>query len=254
LPLSLATTPLAACRFKIVSPVGLCPVAAVGYGLADEIRSFRPPKPGPEWWLLLDLAHDADDVTRRTACGYDYMAEHTQASRATVFRWLQKLAAEGLIRVVQHSKSAGRGGGKGERAVYEIQVPPRLAARAAAALIEVSPSMRPQSGIRSHKKGPDSDENQVAARVRPDSRANPQVTGNQVSRSMRPPLQDPIGRAPVEGARLRPDQDLIDKEEQNSFIGPEREARRALAAQAGPQPQETGHPAVKPERKKRPAA
>ncbi len=225
----------------------------MGYGLADEIRSFRPPKPGPEWWLLLDLAHDADDVTRRTACGYDYMAEHTQASRATVFRWLQKLAAEGLIKVIQHSRSAGRGGGKGVRAVYEVQVPPRLAARSAATLNQVSPNMRPQSEIRSHKKGPDSDENQVAACVRPDYQANPQVTGNQVSRSMRPPLQDPIGRAPVEGARLRPDQDRSDDEQQNSFIGPECEARRALAAQAGPQPQETDSP-MRPQRNKRPAA
>lgn len=135
----------------------------MGYVLADEVRTSRPPKPGPEWWLLLDLARDADDTTRRTACGFDYMAEHTQASRATVFRWLQKLTADGLIKVVQHSRSAGRGGGKGERAVYEIQVPPKVVARVTAALNEVSPCMRPESEIRSHKKGRDSGANEVAA-------------------------------------------------------------------------------------------
>jgi len=202
----------------------------MGYLLAQEIASNRPPSPGPEWWLLLDLAMDADDTSRQTACGYDYMADRTLASRATVFRWLKKLTDEGLIRVVQHSKSAGRGGGKGERAVYEIQVPPRLAARMLATLNQVSPCMRPQSEIRSHKKGPDSGANEVAAKVRPDSEANPQVGGNQVSRSMRPPLQDPLRTAPVEGAGLRPDQDRIDGEERNPFAGPQREARRAPAA------------------------
>src|ERR1700733_4554267 len=103
--------------------------AAVGYRLAVEVASSRPPKPGPEWWLLMDLALDADDTTRRTACGYDYMAAQTQAPRSTIFRWLKRLTDDKLIKVVHHSKSAGRGGGSGERAVYEIQVPPRLAAR-----------------------------------------------------------------------------------------------------------------------------
>jgi hypothetical protein len=203
----------------------------MGYALAQEIASGRPPKPGPEWWLLLDLALDADDVTRRTACGYDYMAERTQAPRSTVFRWLKKLADDGLIVVAQHSKSAGRNGGKGERAVYEIRVPPRVAARAFAALIQVPSRVRPESEMRSHKKGPDSGENQVPSRVGPDSEANLQVGGNQVSPAVRPPLQDPIGRAPLEGAWLRTDQDRSDEEENKiKNTHPEREARRAPAA------------------------
>ena len=103
----------------------------MGAILAEEILSNRPPKPGPEWWLLLDLALDADDVTRLTACGFDYMQQRTQASRRTVYLWLRKLREDGLIAVVSHSRSGGRGGAKGERAVYEVQVPPRLTERIA---------------------------------------------------------------------------------------------------------------------------
>lgn len=103
----------------------------MGYGLVAEIIENRPPNPGREWWLLLDLALDADDGTRQTACGFDYMSAQTQASRRTIYFWLRKLHEDGLIRTVSHSKSGGRAGAKGERAVYEIQIPPRLAARAA---------------------------------------------------------------------------------------------------------------------------
>jgi predicted transcriptional regulator len=201
----------------------------VGFGLAEEVASSRPPKPGPEWWLLLDLAMDADDVTRQTACGYEYMASRTQAPRSTVFRWLKRLADAGLIKVVQHSKSGGCGGGKGERAVYEIQVPPRLAARIGATLNQVSPRVGPDSALRSHKKGPDSEPIQVSPIVRPDYPAEPDIPTNQVSPAVRPPIQDPIGRAPLEGAELRTDQDRSEKED-NPFVGPEREARRAPAA------------------------
>jgi len=120
------------------------PGDAVGYGLAMEITANRPAGPGPEWWLLLDLAEDADDVTRRTMCGLDYMLTRTQAPRSTVLRWLKKLRDDGLIVTVE--KAAGSAAGrKGKRAVYEIQVPPRLAARAASRLGLVSPAVRPES-------------------------------------------------------------------------------------------------------------
>ncbi len=224
----------------------------MGYGLLDEILSARPLKPGPEWWLLLDLARDADDTTRRTACGYDYMVTRTQAPRSTIFRWLKRLADDGLLKVVQHSRSAGCGGGKGVRAVYEIQVPARLAGRIAAHLNQVSPTVGPDSVLRSHKKGPDSEPIEVSPVMGPDYPAKPDISPNQVSPAMRPPIQDLIGRAPVEGAGLRSDQDR-GEEEREKNIGPEREARRALAAQAGPQPQETDSP-MRPQRNKRPAA
>lgn len=150
----------------------------MGLALAQEIASGRPPKPGPEWWLLLDLALDADDKTRRTACGYEYMAERSQASRPTIYRWLQKLTEAGLITVAQRSRSAGRNGGKGERAVYEIQVPPRVVDRARVALLNgVSSCVRPDSEMGSHKKRPDSAGNEVSSKVRPDSGAESQVRG-----------------------------------------------------------------------------
>ena len=225
----------------------------MGYRLTQQIMEARPPRPGPEWWLLYEMAMDASDRTRRTACGYEYMAERTQAPRSTIFRWLARLADDGLLQVISHSRSAGRGGGKGERAVYEVQVPSRVAARVTAALNQVPSSVRPDSVLRSHKKGPDSTGNQVSPGVGPDSGANWQVGGNQVPPAVRPPLQDPTGRASVESDHLRSDQDHGEEEVQGPPIGPEREARRALAAQAGPQPQETETP-MRPGRKRRPAA
>jgi hypothetical protein len=101
----------------------------VGALLLAEIVGSRPPKPPPEWHLLLDLALDADDRTRQTACGFGYMEDCTQASRRTIYGWLAKLNEAGMIRTVSHSRSGGRGGAKGLRAVYEIQVPNRLTAR-----------------------------------------------------------------------------------------------------------------------------
>jgi hypothetical protein len=92
----------------------------VGAYLAAELIERRPPNPGPEWWLLLDLAADANDQTRRTAPGLDWMLKRTQASERTIYRWIAKLRADGLLRTVQHSKSGGSYGGKGERAVYEV--------------------------------------------------------------------------------------------------------------------------------------
>jgi hypothetical protein len=92
----------------------------MGYGLVQEITSGRPSNAGPEWWLLLDLALDASDTTRRTAPGYEFMAKRTGAPRSTIYRWLGKLRTAGRIRVVQHAISGGVSGGKGKRAVYEI--------------------------------------------------------------------------------------------------------------------------------------
>lgn len=197
----------------------------MGYALVREIASNRPLGPGPEWWLLLDLAMDADDVTRRTACGFDYMTERTQAPRSTIHRWLKKLRDDGLI-VTAEKAAGGAQGRKGKRAVYEIQVPPRLAARVSAHLSQVS-----LSGTRVGESGP-TGADQTPPRVRshragPDQAAN----GSLVSPAVRPPIQDPLRTAPVEGADLRPDQNRGDKEERkikNSY--PEREARRAPAA------------------------
>jgi len=217
----------------------------VGYRLLREALVNRPPKIGPEWPLLLDLADDADDNTRQTACGLDYMMERTQAPRSTVFRWLKKLASDGHIRVAQHSRSAGRSGGKGERAVYEIQAPPRAVERTRAHLNQVPSCVRPESEMRSHKKGPDSGVNEVSPIVGRDSGTDPQVGGNQVSPAVGPPIQDPLRAAPVEGAHLRRDQvqDRSDEEGQKIFA-PERGARRAggsggVGTPPGHQPHET---------------
>jgi DNA-binding transcriptional ArsR family regulator len=212
----------------------------VSHELVREIAASRPPNPGPEWWLLLDLAIDADDVTRRTACGFDYMMERTGAPRSTVLRWLKKLREAGLI-VTAEKSAGGSAGRKGKRAVYEIQVPPALAARIAAELSRVS---QKETRLRQ----PEST-GRVSPVVRPDSVEN----GSRVSPAVRPPLQDPIGRAPVEGACPRPDQDRSDENKQKPLAGPEREARRALAAQAGPQPRETEAP-MRPKQKRRSAA
>lgn len=203
---------------------------SVGYRLAREITDGRPVKPGPEWWLLLDLAWDASDATRQTACGYEYMAQRTQVSRATIFRWLGKLAKDGLLKVIEHSRSPGRSGGEGRRAVYEIQVPPKLRV---VAPNEVSSSVRPESaGIRSHKKGPDSAKNEVSPVVRPEYPAELGFSENQVSPSMRPPTtDDPHRTGTGEGAQLRSEQNRSDeKDNQNPPVGPQREARRAPAA------------------------
>jgi hypothetical protein len=184
----------------------------VGYRLLDQIMKVRPKRPGPEWWLLYELARDASDRTRRTACGYEYMVEQTGAPRSTIFRWLSKLTDAGLLTVVSHSRSAGRNGGTGARAVYEIQVP----------------SVRPESAvIRSHKKGRDSAGNEVSS-VGPESLAE-QGVPNQVPQ-VRTPTTDASHRPGTgEGARLRSEQDRSEEEDKKN-THPEREARRAPAA------------------------
>jgi DNA-binding transcriptional ArsR family regulator len=96
----------------------------VGYELVQEITAARPLGAGPEWWLLIDMAEDADDATHLTSCGYEYMRRRTQAPRATIYRWLKKLRDAGLV-VTAHRAAGGRGGGAGtgKRAVYKIVVP-----------------------------------------------------------------------------------------------------------------------------------
>lgn len=185
----------------------------MGYRLTQEIMAARPLRPGPEWWLLLDLAMDASDRTRRSACGYEYMARRTGAPRSTIFRWLRKLADDGLLKVVSHSRSAGRSGGKGERAVYLIQVP----------------AVRPESAvIRSHKKGPDSGGGEVSD-AGPESLAELGVSRNQVS-SVRPPTTAPRLTGTGEGAPVRSEQDRSDEKDKKPMSAPERAARRAPAA------------------------
>lgn len=178
----------------------------MGYRLLHEVVSSRPPKPGPEWWLLLDLAWDANDMTRQTACGYEYMAERTQAPRSTIFRWLKKLSDGGLLKVVSHSRSAGRGGGDGKRAVYEIQ-----------------------AVMRSHKKGPDSADIQVSSVVGPESLDELGIHRNQVPPTVRPPTTAPHRTGAAEGAHLRSEQDRSDEKDKKN-THPERAGRRAPAA------------------------
>lgn len=208
----------------------------MGDALIAELLKYRPPKPGEEWWLLLDLAADAGS-DRRTACGFEYMAERTKASRATIYRWLAKLTEAGLIVVVERSKSAGRNGGKGRRAVYEIQIPPAWTAAAAARLLKDAELLNgvSQKGTRFSSEPEGAAPNRVSPCMRPHSddktAGQPRGGANGVSRSMRPPGQDPLRTAPVEGAWLRPDQDLrSDDKDKKIFVGPEREARRAPAA------------------------
>ena len=196
----------------------------MGKALLAEIVRFRPPGPGPEWWLLCDLALDADDITRRTAPGLKYMTERTQAPERTVYRWLAKLTATGVLKVVQHSKSAGCGGGNGVRAVYEIQVPPMLATRIRAGLASATSPESAATGGQAIRDGI-----QVPQLVAGECPTRPSYVSNHLPLAAAPPLQDPIGRAPVEGAWLRPDQDR-GEEEGRKNTGPECEARRAPAA------------------------
>ena len=64
--------------------------------LVREALMTQPPKPGAEWPLLLHLADDADDGTRWTACGVEYMMGRTHAPKSTVMRWLKTLRESGL--------------------------------------------------------------------------------------------------------------------------------------------------------------
>jgi hypothetical protein len=86
----------------------------------------RPYSPGPEWWLLLDLAIHADDDTGYTAPGYGYMAARTRAPHSTIYRWLRKLREDGWIRIARKAASGGRSGAPGRPTVYQVQIPPKM--------------------------------------------------------------------------------------------------------------------------------
>jgi hypothetical protein len=197
--------------------------AGVGYRLVLELTAGRPMKPGPEWWLLLDLAIDADDVTRRTACGFEYMEERTHAPRSTIYRWLQQLHKDGLV--VTAEKAAGSAyGRKGRRAVYEIQVPPRLAARIGAQLGQVSAhgTKAGESGL----TGADQSRSQVWSQPVGSESAR---TGSLVPPTVGPPITGPHRTGTEEGACLRSEQDRGEEEDKKN-THPERGARRAPAA------------------------
>jgi hypothetical protein len=187
----------------------------MAYALAEEIAANRPAKPGPEWWLLLDLALDADDLTRKTMCGYEYMAARTQAPRRTIFRWLQKLNEDDLIRTVEHSAGSA-GGRKGKRAVYEIQVPPRLTARIAGQLSQVPPAVAPDSATTSGSQVPRGgtrlDQWEMPSQVPPAVAPDRAENGSQVPPAVAPPLLVPVGATPLEGAGQRSGQDRIDED------------------------------------------
>ena len=158
----------------------------MGAILVMELLANQPPSPPAEWWLLLHLAADADDCTRRAMPGYDFMAERTHAPRATVYRWLKKLHDGGLIRTVE--KSAGAAGGqKGKRAVYEIQIPSQQAARITDHL----------SGVGSHGGRPDLQAGDAESGLTIDGTRLP----GQVPQLVRPPIYGPVSDAPVEGAQ-----------------------------------------------------
>ena len=197
--------------------------ARVGSQLAKEITDAHPLGGGPEWWLLLYLAWDASDVTRRTACGFAYMKEHTQAPRSTIYRWLQQLHKDGLVVTVE--KAAGSASGrKGKRAVYEIQVPPRLTARIGA---QLSPVPDPETRVgRSGPAGADQTPSQVQSHS---TGPEPTETGGLVPSVMRPPTTAPHRTGTEEGAKLRSEQDRSDEKDKKN-THPEREARRAPAA------------------------
>ena len=169
----------------------------MGCALMAELVANRPPSPGPEWWLLLDLAADADDLTRRTMPGYDYMTGRHHAPRATVYRWMKKLHDAGLVVTVE--KSAGASSGKkGKRAVYEIQVSPAIAARIAAHLAR-------ESGLTG---GDPTVSAEDATRVSPDGTRvgqNGVRGGSRVSQLVGPPIYGPVSETPAEGAQERRD-------------------------------------------------
>ena len=85
----------------------------MGWKLAEEVAWARPDQAGAEWWTLLDLAQSARDDTRQALPGFDYLIGRAKCSRATIYRRLNKLRDQKLIKVIQQS-------GPGTRAVYEI--------------------------------------------------------------------------------------------------------------------------------------
>jgi len=166
----------------------------MGCALALELIANQPPSPGPEWPLLLQLAADADDLTRRTACGYDYMAERTHAPRRTVYRWLQKLHEAGQIVTVEKS-AGGTAKREGRRATYEVQVSARQIARIAEHLA--------RDGC--HGGAPVSESGNGPQNGQTGATAGGTRLGRRVPQLVAPPIYGPVSEAPVEGAQVRRD-------------------------------------------------
>ena len=85
----------------------------MGWQLAGEVASARPEKPGPEWWTLMDIALDANDVTRQGMPGEEFLMMRAKCSKATFYRRIKALTNAGLMKVVRRSAP-------GVRAVYEV--------------------------------------------------------------------------------------------------------------------------------------
>lgn len=93
----------------------------MGDKLMGEVLGNHGPRPPREWWVLLDLAINADDHTRRVTCSLGYLIKQTKNPETAVRQWLANLHEAGLIRTIEHA--AG-----GDCAVYEIQpIPPWVA-------------------------------------------------------------------------------------------------------------------------------
>ena len=112
--------------------------------------------PMPIIMRLLGHEHVSTTAAFYAFATMDMMREAIDAATPATDPPPERLTDDKLIRVVHHSKSAGRGGGSGERAVYEIQVPPRLTSRIEDSLNQVSSVVGPECGIRSHGGRPDS--------------------------------------------------------------------------------------------------
>jgi hypothetical protein len=85
----------------------------VGWKLAGEVAATRPERPGPEWWTLMDIALDANDVTRQAMPGEEFLMQRARCSKATFYRRVKALTDARLMQVVRRSAP-------GVRAVYEV--------------------------------------------------------------------------------------------------------------------------------------
>lgn len=66
----------------------------------------------------MDIALDANDVTRQGMPGEEFLMQRARCSKATFYRRMELLRSGGLLKVVR------RGGGRSGAAIYEI--PPLL--------------------------------------------------------------------------------------------------------------------------------
>ena len=85
----------------------------MGWKLAEEVAWARPDRPGPEWWTLMDLAQSARDETRQSLPGIEYLTGRGKCTKRTIYRRLEALRDQKLIRITNSS-------GPGTRAIYEI--------------------------------------------------------------------------------------------------------------------------------------